>query len=385
MTRALIPMSADPVHYGHKALIEEAAQRYDRVCVAVTSDPRKSPVFSLRDRANMVRKLVRGLECSPTVDVGEWRGLAYDAALKYGADVIVRGARSGDEAQRERAQAAPYLAHFPELSFDFVHSPDDLVDVSSTRIKELASVHLPIEGMLPLWAKRALERTMLGHYRLGVTGRLAVGKSHAVELLRDALLASSSLSTLHLDPDRLQDELLAEDSPAADELRTRIAEIAGGGVKTDKDMIDRKALGHVLLAKSGAEKRQVVNELCAPHIRRFVRRKLMTACRGTAVIVESATLVEDNETGFVNGDVIVVRAPEVDHAAFIKARELASSRVAYVGGLQMPGREKLARANEFAYLEHCGSPVEWWNDKGARGLPRDIWGWLEGWLKGTSR
>ena len=91
MTSAIYPGSFDPVTLGHLDIIERTAQVMDRVIVGVLNNRKKTPLFSVEERVNMLKSVTSHL---PNVEVKSFDGLTIDFARENGAKVIVRGLRA---------------------------------------------------------------------------------------------------------------------------------------------------------------------------------------------------------------------------------------------------------------------------------------------------
>ena len=91
MATAIYPGSFDPVTLGHLDIIERTAQIMDRVIVGVLNNRKKTPLFSVEERVNMLKSVTSHLE---NVEVKAFDGLTIDFARENGAKVIVRGLRA---------------------------------------------------------------------------------------------------------------------------------------------------------------------------------------------------------------------------------------------------------------------------------------------------
>jgi len=90
---AICPGSFDPIHLGHLDVVAQAASLFERVIVVVMHNPSKpSGLFSPDERAALIRDAVAEMA---GVDVVTHGGLAVQAATDTGADVIVKGLRTG--------------------------------------------------------------------------------------------------------------------------------------------------------------------------------------------------------------------------------------------------------------------------------------------------
>src|SRR5919198_3060085 len=90
---AIYPGSFDPITNGHVDLVERTLRVFDRVIVAIATNPGKDgSLFSLEERLQMVRKVFKGLK--DRVQVDSFEGLLVDYAERRGATVIIRGLRA---------------------------------------------------------------------------------------------------------------------------------------------------------------------------------------------------------------------------------------------------------------------------------------------------
>ena len=91
MKTAVYPGTFDPVTYGHLDVILRASKLFDRVIVGVLHNSSKSPLFSVEERVNILKKATQDI---PNVEVRSFSGLAVDFAKECQAHTIVRGLRA---------------------------------------------------------------------------------------------------------------------------------------------------------------------------------------------------------------------------------------------------------------------------------------------------
>ena len=91
MVLAVYPGTFDPMTLGHEDVLDRALSLFGRVIVAVAKSERKKPLFTLEERLDLARELVRG---KPGVTVMGYEGLLCDFVHAQGARVIVRGVRA---------------------------------------------------------------------------------------------------------------------------------------------------------------------------------------------------------------------------------------------------------------------------------------------------
>lgn len=136
MATVLIPGSFDPVHLGHLDVIDQAAELFGRVVVAVMHNPSKpSGLFSAEERAELVRTSLDG-RSDVVVELHE--GLAVQAAARAGADFIVKGLRTPSDFEIEQ-QMAHNNFQITGVRTVYVPCRPDLGHISSRFVREISA------------------------------------------------------------------------------------------------------------------------------------------------------------------------------------------------------------------------------------------------------
>lgn len=143
---AIYPGSFDPVTNGHLDIITRAASIFDRIIVAVTVNPEKKPLFSIEDRVRMLKSVIKDL---PTVSVEEFSGLLVHYAAKRGARVLIRGIRAVTDFDYEFQMALMNRRLEPEMETVFLVPAEAYTYLSSSLVKEVASLGGEITGLVP--------------------------------------------------------------------------------------------------------------------------------------------------------------------------------------------------------------------------------------------
>ena len=154
-TIAVYPGSFDPVTHGHLDIIGRGARIFERVVVAVLRNPQKKPMFPLRERRDLLRQAVAGME---NVEVDSFSGLLVDYARRRGALVIVRGLRAVSDFEYEFQMALMNRRLDGEIETVFMMPREDYAYVSSGLVKEVAGLNGDISGLVPDAVARALRR-----------------------------------------------------------------------------------------------------------------------------------------------------------------------------------------------------------------------------------
>ena len=155
MKRAITPGTFDPITYGHLDVITRAAQLMDEVIVAVAASPGKKPLFSLEERTDLAREATAHLS---NVRVEPFDGLLVDFAREQQAQVLVKGLRAITDFEYEFQMAALNYQLAKELETVFIMSPPEFMYLSSSIVRELASLHSPIDQFVPEHVAHALSR-----------------------------------------------------------------------------------------------------------------------------------------------------------------------------------------------------------------------------------
>jgi pantetheine-phosphate adenylyltransferase len=136
------PGTFDPVTLGHMDIIRRGAKLVDRLVIGVTTNPSKSPMFSLEERLDMVRR-----ECSD-IDT-EIHVVAFDALLmtfaeREGASVIIRGLRAVADFEYEYQMAGMNQQINQTIETVFLMADVSLQPIASRLVKEIALFGGPI-------------------------------------------------------------------------------------------------------------------------------------------------------------------------------------------------------------------------------------------------
>ena len=155
MKRALTPGTFDTITSGHLDVITRAAQLVDEVVVAVAASPKKRPLFTLEERTDLVRQATAHL---PNVRVEPFDELLVTFAEKMGATVVVKGLRAITDFEYEFQMTAINYQLNSALETLFIMSPPQYMYLSSSVVREIASLHGDVEQFVPPCVRDALAR-----------------------------------------------------------------------------------------------------------------------------------------------------------------------------------------------------------------------------------
>ena len=157
MAIAMYPGSFDPVTLGHVDIATRAAAIFDRVIGAVYATPSKTLMFSTPERVDLFRKAVAHV---PNVEVTDFTGLMVESARQLGANVIVRGLRSGSDFEYEFEMTYMNKKLAPDIEVVCLMASLPYQYVSSSLLKEVIGLGGDVTSLVPAHVMEAVKKKM---------------------------------------------------------------------------------------------------------------------------------------------------------------------------------------------------------------------------------
>ena len=145
MATAVYPGSFDPVTLGHQDIIERSSKIMEKVIVGVLRNNSKSPLFSVKERVNMLLDVTSHL---PNVEVQAFDGLLVDFVRQCQGDVIIRGLRAITDFEYELQLSQTNRVIAPEVDTIFLTTNLKYSYLSSSIVKEIAMYRGDISAFL---------------------------------------------------------------------------------------------------------------------------------------------------------------------------------------------------------------------------------------------
>jgi len=152
---AVFPGTFDPIHYGHIDIANRAAAIFDEVIVAVYDKPLKSLIFSPEERLHLVREALDGKD---GLRVTGYSGMTVEFCRAVGAKAIVRGLRVFSDFEHEFRMALANHRLAPEIEVCALVTREEHTFLSSTTVREIASLGGDVSSMAPPAVVAALRR-----------------------------------------------------------------------------------------------------------------------------------------------------------------------------------------------------------------------------------
>ena len=155
---ALYAGSFDPITSGHLDIIERASHMFDSITVGVIVNQSKSPLLTLKERMDIVQNVTSSLG---NVKVDCFEGLLADYVNKNHFDAVIRGLRATtdfeNEIQMAQMNARLYTGNTETI---FLMTDPRYSFISSSLIKEVASLGGNVNGLLPEYASRIIQEKL---------------------------------------------------------------------------------------------------------------------------------------------------------------------------------------------------------------------------------
>ncbi len=146
MRIGVYPGTFDPLTHGHMDIIARGARLVDRLTIGVTTNPSKSPMFSVDERLAMVRRETAGIA---GVDVVAFDALLMNFAETQGATMIVRGLRAVADFEYEYQMAGMNQQLNDRIETVFLMADVALQPIASRLVKEIALYGGAIDKFVP--------------------------------------------------------------------------------------------------------------------------------------------------------------------------------------------------------------------------------------------
>lgn len=153
---AIYPGSFDPVTNGHLDVIERAARIFDRVIVAVANNTSKKSLYTIEERVKLLKVVTKG---SKKIEIDTFNTLVIDYARKKKANVLIRGLRMTSDFDYEFQIALTNRRLASDIETVFLMPSEHVSFLSSSLLKEVASLKGDISTLVPKSVEKALKET----------------------------------------------------------------------------------------------------------------------------------------------------------------------------------------------------------------------------------
>ncbi|HEY1817606.1 MAG TPA: pantetheine-phosphate adenylyltransferase [Kofleriaceae bacterium] len=144
---AVYPGTFDPITNGHLDILNRALRLFDRVIVTIAVNQRKQPLFTVEERIRFIHDAMP--EAGERLQFEQFDGLIVDFCRRHNATVLVRGLRALADFEYEFQFAHMNRRLAPQVDTVFFMTDERNHYVSSSLVKEVASLGGDVTGLVP--------------------------------------------------------------------------------------------------------------------------------------------------------------------------------------------------------------------------------------------
>ncbi|MEE4203905.1 MAG: pantetheine-phosphate adenylyltransferase [Halieaceae bacterium] len=149
------PGTFDPITNGHIDLVERASRLFDRVVVAIASSEKKKPLFNIEERVALVEQSLAHLD---NIEVKGFNILLTRFVTEQGSNCVLRGLRAVADFEYEFQLANMNRAMNPDFESVFLTPAEHLSYISSSLVREIASLGGDVTPFVPPLVVDALQK-----------------------------------------------------------------------------------------------------------------------------------------------------------------------------------------------------------------------------------
>ena len=146
MKTAIYPGTFDPITLGHVDVVQRGLKLFDKIIIAVADSPKKSPMFDVQTRLDMVNATFKD---ETRIQTLSFDGLLVNLAQAHGAAAILRGLRAASDFEYEFQLAAMNRKLDADIESVFVMAREEYTFVSSSFIREISSMGGDVDALVP--------------------------------------------------------------------------------------------------------------------------------------------------------------------------------------------------------------------------------------------
>lgn len=163
MKKAVYPGTFDPVTYGHLDVIKRGSKIFDELIVAVGHNPLKKPIFTVKERMDMLSENTREIQ-NTRVDCFE--GMLTDYMKEMQTNIILRGIRTVSDFEYEFQRALTNRVLKTDIETVFIMTSQEYSFLNSSLIKEAVSLGGDISQFVPSDVEKLLRQNLLNYQNI---------------------------------------------------------------------------------------------------------------------------------------------------------------------------------------------------------------------------
>ena len=146
---ALYPGTFDPITKGHLDVITRGLRIFDKIVVAIASNPSKKPLFSFEERVDLAKTVIENTDGMDRVKVTGFDSLTVELAHKIGATAIIRGLRAVSDFEHELQIALTNRKLAMDIESVFLMPSVEYIYLNSSMVKNVAKHGGDVTNFVP--------------------------------------------------------------------------------------------------------------------------------------------------------------------------------------------------------------------------------------------
>lgn len=142
---AIYPGSFDPITNGHLAILKRALKVFNKVIISILEHKDKNPLFSVKERKEMITKVTKGLN----VEIDSFDGLLAEYVKTKETHLVIRSLRATNDFDYEFQMAIMNSNLNPDMESIFFMAGKEYIFLSSSSVKEVAKHGGDVSMMVP--------------------------------------------------------------------------------------------------------------------------------------------------------------------------------------------------------------------------------------------
>ncbi len=157
MQKAVYPGTFDPVTYGHLDVIKRGSKIFDELIVAVGHNPLKTPIFTIKERMEMLSKCTGEIT---NVKVDCFESMLVDYMKEIQINTILRGIRTVSDFEHEFQRALTNRVLKTDIETVFIMTSQEYSFLNSSLIKEAVSLGGNVSAFVPPEVEKLLRQNL---------------------------------------------------------------------------------------------------------------------------------------------------------------------------------------------------------------------------------